>query len=797
MINKETYRWATPKTNKGILSSIKDFIKSFVSPNYILFNIFVLLFANVSILEGISPFLLPFLAVIPVANMPGAVLLTTVYGVAVQNPNTLLILFSASVIWWIKVKSQDKTNYVMLVLPLLIGFSYLPNLVMSEFLSFDLLLLTLQIIIGVTAGYIFKQGVELLELSKGVNKNLEIKICAVIMTGIALSGISTLTILGVSVIGTLSKLSLLLVALIGGMKYAAAFGLIVGLLTNFSHPHITYFISYYGFVSLTAGVMNQWRKLGVLLGFIAGSIVMYMYSIEFFEVSSLLMESAVAIILFTSIPKSLQVKITQILTGELEEKHFQKQVKDAAIKKIYQFSGIFRELSQGFSEVAVSKLNVEQQSVNEIIDTVQKRGCKDCKKYSLCWHNEFYGTYKDVFSLVSLAEEGKLNKSNVPDQLFRKCINITNIIDITESSYELHKVNYKWQQRLIESKSLVANQLEGMASVMEQLAMDINLDIGPRKNVEEELWDLLYNAGIECDDIKVKGLERENPEVQIIKTACNGCHECEQTITSVLEKRFKTQMCVLKGNCGLHSKGACEFLLMPKEKYKMSIAIAQKAQGEVSGDTFNQFAINNGKHVVVLSDGMGKGEKAKEESERIVGLIKKLLQIGFDTEKAIKSVNSILSLRNKEESFATLDIAVIDLYKGKTDFYKNGAVSSFIKSGNEVLSVDNSNLPVGMVDDVESSISSHTLQKGDFLVMVSDGILDSNPTATDKEGWLKMLLENITPNISPNRLSELILHKSRQRGIETNLDDLSVIVIKMESNNQPAVLGRWLMQKGV
>lgn len=797
MINKETYRWATPKESKGFLELVKAMLIAFIGPRNILFNIFVLLFAHVTILEGISPFLLPFLVVVPLANMPVAVLIIAGHGIITQNASILLTLFATFIIWWVKSKSKDKISYAMLILPLSIAFCYLPNLIMSEFLSFDLLLLTLQVVIGVTAGYIFKQGVDLLNLERVQKTTLETNICGVIMAAIALSGMATLTVLEVSVIGVLSKFAILTVALAGGMKYAAAFGLIIGVLVNFSHPHITYYISYYGFVSLTAGIMNQWRKVGVLIGFLSGSVVMYIYTIEFFDLSSILVESIVAILLFITIPNSLQLRVAEIIKGEAEEKHYQRQVKDAAVKKIYQFASIFKELSQGFSEVAASKLNVEQQSVNEIIDTIQKRGCKQCKKFSLCWHNEFYGTYKDIFKLVSLAEEGKLEKSNVPDQLFKKCINMDSLLDITASSYELYKVNYRWQQKLVESKSLVANQLEGIASVMGQLAMDINLEVGPRKDVEDEIWDLLYNAGIECDDIRVKGLERDKPEVQITKQTCDGSHDCEKTIANILENRFKTQMCVLKGNCALQSKGTCKFLLMSKEKYKMSIAIAQKGHGEVCGDTFNQFPINNGKHVVVLSDGMGKGEKAKEESERIVGLIKKLLQVGFDTEKAIKSVNSIMSLRNKEDSFATLDIAVIDLYKGKTDFYKNGAVSSFIKSGKEVTSVDSSDLPMGMEGDVDSTIATHVLKKGDFLVMVSDGVLDSNPTATDKEGWIRMLLENITPSISPNRLSELILHKSRQRGIEEKLDDLSVMVIKMESNNQPAVLGRWLMQKGV
>ena len=797
MINKETYRWSQPKESKNFATAISSMVELFIGPKHLMFNILAILYTQVVILEGITPFVLPFAAIVPVISMPAVVLLTLLSGVFSQNSNILITITCIFVLWIIKKKTSDKSNYPMLVLPLLITFNYIPNLITSEFISFDLLLLALQIIMGLTAGYIFSQGFEVMRLDIKEKSSLESNICALIMLAIGLSGIASITINSFSIIGIVSKTFVLTIALVGGMRFAAAFGIIIGLVSNFSHPHITYFVSYYGFVGLTGGIMNQWKKTGVLLGFICGSIVMYIYGVEFFNIEIMIGESIIAAFVFMLIPKSITTKVEHLLNGDMEEKIYNKQLKIAAIKKIYQFSSIFKELSQGFNEVAISKYNGEQQGVNEVIDKIQNKTCNGCKKQNQCWSAEFFGTYKDVFKVISLAEEGNLENRTVPDQLFKKCINIKGIIDAANGYYELYRTNYKWQQKLQESKGLVANQLEGIAKVMEQLAMDINLDIGPRKDVEEELWDLLNNAGIECEDITVKGLERDKPEIQIVKRSCGGAGQCENIVTDIVEKRFKTQMCVLKGNCGAHldKDGTCKFLLMSKERYKMSIAIAQKAQQEVCGDTFNHFAVNDGKHVIILSDGMGKGERAKEESERIVGLIKKMLQIGFDTEKAIKAVNSIMSLRNGEEMFATLDIAVVDLYKGKTEFYKNGAVASFIKSGNSITAIDGNSLPVGVVGDIGATTSSYTMQKGDFLIMISDGVLDTNPTAHDKEGWLRILLENITPNISPNRLAELILHKSRQRGIEGNLDDLSVVVIKMEGSNQPAVLGRWSIPK--
>ena len=68
---------------------------------------------------------------------------------------------------------------------------------------------------------------------------------------------------------------------------------------------------------------------------------------------------------------------------------------------------------------------------------------------------------------------------------------------------------------------------------------------------------------------------------------------------------------------------------------------------------------------MALSDGMGIGEKASNESQTAVRLLETLLSSGFTREVALKTINSVLMLRSHRESFATLDMMIFDLYTGK------------------------------------------------------------------------------------------------------------------------------------
>src|SRR5690625_7588443 len=81
---------------------------------------------------------------------------------------------------------------------------------------------------------------------------------------------------------------------------------------------------------------------------------------------------------------------------------------------------------------------------------------------------------------------------------------------------------------------------------------------------------------------------------------------------------------------------------------------------------------------------------------------------------AIKSVNSILALRTTDEMFATLDLAVINLHNAHVQFLKVGSIPSYIKRGDEIIDVEASNLPMGIIPEFEVDIVSERLKSGDL-----------------------------------------------------------------------------------
>ena len=210
--------------------------------------------------------------------------------------------------------------------------------------------------------------------------------------------------------------------------------------------------------------------------------------------------------------------------------------------------------------------------------------------------------------------------------------------------------------------------------------------------------------------------------------------------------------------------------------FNLELGLAQKAgrNQQVCGDYYSLLELGIREQVIILSDGMGSGPRAAAESKQAIVLLERLLEAGFKKEVVLRSVNSLLQLRTGSETFATVDMALIDLVEGEVELLKIGAAPSMIKRGKEVSSVGSSSLPLGILSRVEAKSYLEKLEPGDLLVMVTDGAGDSG----GQFSWLGTFLrqmENSPPQIVADRIVE-----EAARCCDGRLqDDLTVAVCRL------------------
>ena len=141
-------------------------------------------------------------------------------------------------------------------------------------------------------------------------------------------------------------------------------------------------------------------------------------------------------------------------------------------------------------------------------------------------------------------------------------------------------------------------------------------------------------------------------------------------------------------------------------------------------------------------------------------------------------INSTISLNTEEEMYATLDIAILDLYSGNIEFIKNGACPTYIKNRRNVKIIKSESLPAGILDNVELTVYDKDIKSSDTIVMVTDGIIESNAEYKNKDLWVKNLLDEIeTDNVQ--KMADIILNESIDASYGVAKDDMTVIIAKL------------------
>ena len=140
-----------------------------------------------------------------------------------------------------------------------------------------------------------------------------------------------------------------------------------------------------------------------------------------------------------------------------------------------------------------------------------------------------------------------------------------------------------------------------------------------------------------------------------------------------------------------------------------------------SGDTLETVDCSAGERYVLLSDGMGSGKRARLDSAMSVNLAAHMLRSGLSMSTAQRMINSVMRVKDWEESFATLDFLRLDLFSGRAEFLKSGAAPAYLCRDGSMVKIDCDSFPAGILPSCDPNVSSCKLFDGDVLLLASDG----------------------------------------------------------------------------
>ena len=386
---------------------------------------------------------------------------------------------------------------------------------------------------------------------------------------------------------------------------------------------------------------------------------------------------------------------------------------------------------------------------------------------------------KDSFESI-LPEYGRRKLLTYADsirELADSFMETKNESDCIENDFQETRNDYIWRRKLLENKSLMAEHLQGMAQIMASVADEARHcePIGERRF--RQIAHAFKEIGVQIKNLYLIENELGRMEVSISMKNIKKNTLSSEEIGDLLSVLLNIRLVCAGDNPFFVADEWKTFYYVEEAGYHVltRVAAAVKETEKISGDNYAFFETGAGNETAILSDGMGSGEKACADSTMVVELMQKFLEAGFQIETAIQMINSSLVSGEENANMSTLDLCSIDLYSGECRFVKVGSSSSYIKRQHLVDRISAGNLPMGIFQKPDMEIISRKLIDGDYVIMLSDGILDALSQGIGEEMLTEIIgssdLEN--PGEMANSILNFCIHQCRGH----IRDDMTVMVI--------------------
>jgi len=671
------------------------------------------------------------------------------------------------------------------------------KIAMAQFTLYDVLAsITLSIIALVFYKIFVNSIVVVQEFYEKRAFSIEEVIGASLMLAIAVGGIGDFSVAGFSIRNILSILIVMVLGWKNGMLIGTTSGVTIGVTLGVITNSEPIMIAAYAISGMIAGILNRFGKIGVVVGFALGNILLaYVangYTVELIHFKEILIAS----IGLLFVPKTLQIDIEEF-TGKSK---LLPSMSDRALNKSKEVAESLNNVSNAINEMAttyrgqddldaVEKDNISSDENKEIFigellnnlepykdnmlydDIAKADGEIDNEIFELLLEKQeisrkdLLQIFANCNSYIVGAEDNKISK-----QLEDNIMQIVRTINI---SYKVAKSNFIWKKKEEQTKKNISNQLKNVSNAIKSMAKDIEKDIKAEEKYQAErleIVDLLRQKEIEVQDIMIKKDNRFIVEIYLTRLLENTkLEQIAEILTNILKEPI-----VLNAEATVGKK----IVYLSDDKYIMAIGMAQetKNNSKQSGDSILNIRLKDGKYLVAISDGMGSGKEAKNSSNQTLRLLENLLVSGFDKKASLDLINNALMNQNKE-TFATLDIAIIDLYEGNIEFIKSAACPTYIKKNKRVQMIKSNSLPTGILEESKLETFDKDINDGEIVVLCSDGILDSNVEYKNKELWIKYLLEDIETT-NTQKIANLILEESVDNNYGIAKDDMSVVAFK-------------------
>jgi phosphoserine phosphatase RsbU/P len=212
----------------------------------------------------------------------------------------------------------------------------------------------------------------------------------------------------------------------------------------------------------------------------------------------------------------------------------------------------------------------------------------------------------------------------------------------------------------------------------------------------------------------------------------------------------------------------------------VAVAGSTLACYSVGGDCFDVIDLDGGRHGFFVGDISGKGIPAALLATLLQGIFFTTASMDIALTGVFSRVNRYLCERAGGDRYATVFYGVLDKM-GAFEYVNAGHVPPLIRRASGAIErLDLASFPVGMFPEAEYESAAVKLEKGDYLVIYTDGVSEAVNVQTEmfEEERLRHMLENFKGQ-TVEELAETI-----REGVKTftegaaQSDDITILVVQ-------------------
>ncbi len=736
--------------------------------------------SNGAVFGQLSPFGPAFAAAVPYRYLMSSIL-GTVFGYIILDPESCFRYIAIIVaIGGIRFVAKDIKNISKsMIYPPMVAF--LPVFATGIALLFSdssrinsFALCTIEAVISASAAFFLDRSICLCSSRRNLSSFNQQELSCLVMSGcILLLALNGLSLGNYSLGRALAVVIILLCAKYGGVAGGSIGGISTGVVFSLSSVSYSFLCGGFGFGGLMAGLFSVTSKAGTAMAFLMSDIIMSFSTGNPDIIFPLAVEGLFGAGIFMLIPKSAG-NYVGALFAPTDDINSGIALKENVIMRLNFTSKALKDVSSCVTRVSDKMKDMCVDSFPGVYKNAKETICSNCGMRVFCWEKE-KGITEDDFGRLTdtLKRNHHITSEDIEALFIKKCCRRNELAKAINTYYHSYLMSLESMRRISSIRSGLAGQFGGLSEILTDMANEFS---------ETDVCDLDSSE-------KISHMLRQH---SLLPVLCN-CRICDSQMTVEIElsdrSRGSIKKSVLKREvercCGRSflqpvitiAQDRVRIVLNERPLFETEVGSYQHIanNGRLCGDTITSFNDSKGNFVAIVSDGMGTGGRAAVDSMMAVTLMEKLVKSGLSFDCALNMTNSALMVKSEEESLATIDVSVINLFTGKADILKAGAPFTYIKRRGKVIRKEIPSIPAGILNEVYFTKERTSLSGEDMIVMLSDGAIMGD----DK--WLLSLIKSWNKG-SCQDLAQAVVEEAMRQNEGLKDDDITVLAVKLKDN---------------